>query len=117
MKGIVGDAVEYPKSRTVIQLIEAAAQRRPSAPAVTFGDLSLTYRQLNGCAERLAEQLRVMGSGPGDFLPLLMRHGPELPVAMLAAMKLAAPFVPVDDAMPPHVQERMIGALGARLAL
>jgi amino acid adenylation domain-containing protein/thioester reductase-like protein len=117
MKGIVGDAVEYPKSRTVIQLIEAAAQRRPSAPAVTFGDLSLTYRQLNGCAERLAEQLRVMGSGPGDFLPLLMRHGPELPVAMLAAMKLAAPFVPVDDAMPPHVQERMIGALGARLVL
>ena len=117
MNGIVGRTVDYPKSQTVIQLFEAAAQRRPSASAVTFGDLSLTYSQLNACAERLAEQLRAMGAGRGDFLPLVMRHGLELPVAMLAAMKLSAPFVPVDDVMPPHVQDRMIGALGARVVL
>jgi amino acid adenylation domain-containing protein/thioester reductase-like protein len=116
-QGIIGRAVEYPKSRTVIQLFEEMARRRPLAPAITFGDLSFTYSQLDACAERLAERLRAMGVGAGDFLPLVMRHGPELPLAMLAAMKLAAPFVPVDDAIPPHVQDRMVGALDARLIL
>jgi amino acid adenylation domain-containing protein/thioester reductase-like protein len=115
--GIVGRAVEYPRSRTVIELIEAAAERCSLAPAVTFGGLSLTYRQLNTYAERLAAQLHAMSVRAGDFIPLVMRHGPELPVAMLASMKLGAPFVPLDEAAPPHVQTEMIDALNPRLVL
>ena len=115
--GILGQAVAYPTSRTVIDLIETAAERWPLAPAVTFGELSLTYGQLNMYAERLAVRLQAMSVRAGDFIPLVMRHGPELPVAMLAAMKLSAPFVPLDEAAPPQVRTEMTAALNPKLIL
>ena len=98
-------------------LIEAVAAERPAAPAVTFGATSITYAELNRAADRLADQIAALSVGRGDFVPLVMRNGTELPVAMLAAMKLAAPFVPVDDAAPPHVRDRMISALSPKLLL
>lgn len=116
-KGIVGRAVEYPKSLTVAGLIEASAAALPAASAVTFGSMCITYAQLNRAADRLASRLAALTVGRGDFVPLVMRNGPELPVAMLAAMKLAAPFVPVDDAAPEHVRDRMISALSPKLLL
>jgi amino acid adenylation domain-containing protein/thioester reductase-like protein len=116
-KGIVGRAARYPRFAAVTELVEASAAARPDAPAVTYGSFSVTYAQLNGAADRLAGQLAAMTVGRGDFVPLVMRNGPELPVAMLAAMKLAAPFVPVDDTAPGPVQARMISALRPKVVL
>ncbi|MGH9363634.1 MAG: condensation domain-containing protein, partial [Thermoanaerobaculia bacterium] len=47
----------------VHQLFEAQAERTPEAIAVVAGEVSLTYRELNRRANRLAERLRELGVG------------------------------------------------------
>ncbi|WP_188316616.1 non-ribosomal peptide synthetase [Solihabitans fulvus] len=106
-----GRRVFYPQDRTVLQLFEDRARRQPDAPAVTFGDRTLTYGRLNRLANTLAGRLREAGVGRGDLVPLLLRNGFELPLSMLAAMKLAAPFVPFDDLWPGDRLDRMIETL------
>ena len=95
-----GRAVPYSQDHTILQLFENRAAAAGDAPAVTFGTRTLSYRQLDERANALVAQLRQRGVGRGDLVPLLMRNGLELPVAILALMKVAAPFVPLDDLWP-----------------
>ncbi|QBN35743.1 hypothetical protein EBA03_10910 [Xanthomonas oryzae pv. oryzae] len=50
----------------VHELFEAQVARDPSAIAVTQAEVSLTYRELNARANRLAHYLRGLGVGPDD---------------------------------------------------
>ena len=72
---------------------------------------------MNDRADHLAAALHDVGVEPGDFVPLVMRNGPELPVAMLAAMKLGAPFVPIDAADPEELCASRIGVLDPKVVL
>jgi amino acid adenylation domain-containing protein/thioester reductase-like protein len=112
-----GRRVPYPQDRTILRLFEDRARERPNAPALTVGDRTLSYRQLNGHANVLAEQLRQVGVGRGDFVPLVLRNGLELPLSMLALMKLAAPFVPLDDLCPAERLDGMIATVEPKVVL
>ncbi|MFE9454681.1 amino acid adenylation domain-containing protein [Streptomyces sp. NPDC006739] len=103
--------------RTVLELFQDRARTRPDAPAVTYGDLTLSYRGLDLRANDLALRLSRFGVGRGDFVPLAVDGGLELPVAMIAAMKLAAPFVPIDDTAPADRVARMIETLDAKVVV
>ena len=46
------------------QLFEAQVERTPDAIAMVFEDQQLTYRELNGRANRLAHSLRKLNVGP-----------------------------------------------------
>ena len=91
-----GRPVPYPKDRTLLHLFEAQAGATPDAAAMTFDGLTLTYRQLNEKTNALAAQLQALGIRKGDMLPILMGNCLELPLSMLALMKLGAPFIPID---------------------
>lgn len=112
-----GRRVPYPQDRTILRLFEDRARERPNAPALTVGDRTLSYRQLNGHANVLAEQLRQVGVGRGDFVPLVLCNGLELPLSMLALMKLAAPFVPLDDLCPAERLDGMIATVEPKVVL
>ncbi|KJK42391.1 non-ribosomal peptide synthetase, partial [Streptomyces sp. NRRL F-4428] len=60
-----------------------------------------TYRQLDQASNQLARRLRAAGVGRGDLVAILISRDPSTQVAMLAAMKCAAPFVIMDSTMPP----------------
>ncbi|HKR48265.1 MAG TPA: non-ribosomal peptide synthetase [Pseudonocardiaceae bacterium] len=112
-----GRRVPYSQDRTILQLFEDRARERPDAPALTVSDRTLSYRQLNGHANALAEQLHQAGVGRGDFVPLVLRNGLELPLSMLALMKLAAPFVPLDDLHPAERLDGMIATVEPKVVL
>ncbi|PMY02833.1 non-ribosomal peptide synthase, partial [Pseudomonas sp. MPR-R2A5] len=57
-------ARDYPSQRCVHELIEAQVARVPQAPALRFGDVSLSYAELNRRANRLAHRLLEAGVGP-----------------------------------------------------
>ncbi|MFD4631063.1 amino acid adenylation domain-containing protein [Streptomyces sp. NPDC058284] len=115
--GVAERSADDPGDRTVLQLFEARAAGTPQAPAVTHGSLTLSYRELDERANALARRMSEHGVGRGDFVPLVVDGGVELPLAMIAAMKLAAPFVPVDDSGPTDRLARMIGTLDAKVVL
>lgn len=95
-----GRRVPYPTGRTTIHLFEDHARDHPDRPALRWADACLTYGELDALAARWAGVLRARGVERGDFVPLVTAGGPELPVMMLASMKVGAPFVPIDDAWP-----------------
>ncbi|NYD51276.1 amino acid adenylation domain-containing protein/non-ribosomal peptide synthase protein (TIGR01720 family) [Actinomadura luteofluorescens] len=84
----------------VPELFEAQAARTPDAPAVTHAGATLTYRELDERATRLARLLIGRGVGAEDFVALALPRDENLVVAALAVLKAGAAYVPVDLAYP-----------------
>lgn len=92
-------AAEVPDALTH-ELIETQALRTPDAPAVVWDTGTLTYRELNESANRLARLLIERGAGPERTVALLLPRSPEIITAVLAVLKSGAAYVPVDTTMP-----------------
>ncbi|MEU2080145.1 amino acid adenylation domain-containing protein, partial [Streptomyces sp. NPDC013489] len=89
-----------PVRDTVVSRFERQAEATPDAVAVTCEGVSLTYRELNGRADRLARLLTERGAGPERFVALRMPRTEELVVAVLGVLKSGAAYVPIDPAYP-----------------
>lgn len=75
---------------------EAICDAHPRATAITCGDETLSYAELDGRANAVAEQLAGHGIGRGDRVALFIDRSVDLIVAMLAVCKAGACYVPVD---------------------
>ncbi|TCP59166.1 amino acid adenylation domain-containing protein [Tumebacillus sp. BK434] len=85
-------------------LFEAQVDRTPDATAVVCAGESLTYRELNARANRLARYLQSLGAGPEKLVGLCLDRNLDLVTALLAVLKAGSAFVPLDPAYP---QERL----------
>ncbi|MFE6869221.1 amino acid adenylation domain-containing protein [Kitasatospora sp. NPDC057692] len=112
-----GDTVPLQPDVTAWSLVEAAAARAPGAVAVEHPGGTLTYRALLRRADALAARLARAGVRRGDFVPLVMSGGPELLVAMLAVLRSAAVFVPLDEQWPGPRLRAMVDACGPAAVL
>ncbi|WP_328755337.1 amino acid adenylation domain-containing protein [Streptomyces sp. NBC_00269] len=81
---------------TLPVLFKAQAERAPDAPAVVFEGVTLTYRELNERANRLAHLLLAQGAGPEQFVALALPRSLELVTAIIAVIKTGAAYVPID---------------------
>ncbi|TFW17923.1 non-ribosomal peptide synthetase, partial [Duganella callida] len=93
-------ATDYPCDLLVHQLFEAQAGRTPSAVAVVSDGVPMTYAELNARANRLARHLRQLGAGPDALVGICMERSADLVVAIFAALKSGAAYVPMDPAYP-----------------
>ncbi|WP_155942064.1 non-ribosomal peptide synthetase, partial [Mycobacteroides sp. CBMA 326] len=75
-------------------------ERAPDAVALTFEGRSMSYRELDEAANRLAHFLAGKGVGPGQFVALLFSRSSEAIVALLAVLKSGAAYLPIDPALP-----------------
>lgn len=82
---------------------------RPDETALVFEHRSLTYRQLEADANRLAHHLRDRGAGPGDRVALLLPRSLDAVVAILAVLKTGAAYVPIDTAYPDQRLHFIVG--------
>ncbi|WP_217155099.1 non-ribosomal peptide synthetase [[Mycobacterium] fortunisiensis] len=89
-----------PAPMSIPELFTAQVHRAPEAVAVTAGDLSMTYRELDEAANRFAHRLSGAGVDSGDCVALLLERSAEAVVAMLAALKLGASYLAIDPALP-----------------
>ncbi|MEU3712012.1 amino acid adenylation domain-containing protein [Streptomyces catenulae] len=85
---------------TLHRLFEEQAARTPHAQAVTDGRQTLTYRQLDERAARLASALLRHDPAPGTRIGLYLRRGADVVAAVLAVMKAGCAYVPLDPAYP-----------------
>ena len=108
---------DYPAQRTVHQLFEAQAQAHPDAVAAVHGQLSLSYRDLNRRANRLAHHLIEQGVQPGESVAIALPRGLDLLVCELAILKCAAVYVPLDINAPAERQAFIVQDSGARRVL
>jgi amino acid adenylation domain-containing protein len=94
---------------------ERAASRCGDWPAVEGPDESLTYRELNTAANRLARHLRRRGVRAQAPVGLLAPRTPRSVVAMLAILKAGGVYTPLDLSHPPARQQVLLDDAGARV--
>jgi amino acid adenylation domain-containing protein len=75
---------------------ERQVERTPDAIAVISNGASLTYAELNGRANAVAERLIAMGAGPDVLVALCMERSVGLLVGLLGILKAGAAYLPVD---------------------
>jgi len=77
-------------------LVENQARRHPGNSAVVMGPMRLTYAQLNGMANQVANGLKAMGIQPGDKVALTCPNVPYFPVVYYGILKAGAVVVPLN---------------------
>ncbi len=90
-------------TRTAVSIpvaLAAQVERTPDEHAVTFRGSSMTYREFDDAANRLAHLLTRHGVKPGSCVALLFPRCPEAIVAMAAVLKAGAAYIPIDPSLP-----------------
>jgi amino acid adenylation domain-containing protein/non-ribosomal peptide synthase protein (TIGR01720 family) len=97
-----------PRAVSVPVLFAEHVARCPEAVAITCGDRSWTYREVDEASNRLAHMLAARGVGPGEYVALLLERSAEAVVAMLAVLKRGAAYLAIDPVLPDARIEFMI---------
>jgi len=105
-------AYEYNLGRA----FEGIAAAHAGRPALVFGvGQAVCYEELNSLANRLARWLKARGLCRRDVLGLFNSKTPEGFALMLAALKIGAAYVNLDDQNPPQRLERILKTCLPRL--
>ena len=94
------NAAEYPKDKCVHEIFEELAEKNPGKIAVVACDSSLTYKELNESANRIAHTLIEKGIGKGDIVGLMLPRKSYLLSAMIGIIKSGAAYLPIDPDLP-----------------
>ncbi len=87
---------------------EAIAAETPDATAVVFGQIRLTYGDVNRSANALARTLLTVGLRREDRVGLLLPSSPELVISILAVLKAGGAYMPFDLDAPASRHRSMI---------
>ncbi len=101
----------------VTRQVEAAAARYPGAVAVAGAGEHLSYAQLNRRANQLARVLQSHGVVRGSVVAVLLDRSCEMVVAILAALKAGAAYLPIDPGAPADRIAMMIADAGAQVVV
>jgi tyrocidine synthetase III len=98
----------YPRDATIGGLFSEQVRQRPDAPALVHGTRTLSYRDLDARANRLANLLRAKGVGPETPVALLLPRCPEMVIGILGVVKAGGAYIPID---PDYPSERLMTLL------
>ncbi|HET7041339.1 MAG TPA: amino acid adenylation domain-containing protein, partial [Gemmatimonadales bacterium] len=98
-------------------MFEEQAARVPEAAAVVCEGETLSYRELNGRANRLAWRLRRLGVGPESVVAISAERSFEMVVGLLAILKAGGAYLPLDPALPRERLAFMMEDAGTGLLL
>lgn len=77
-------------------LLEDSARKYPTRDALVMGGLRLTYAQVDGMANQVANYLVSVGIQPGDKVALTCPNLPYFPVVYYGILKAGAVVVPMN---------------------
>ena len=93
-------ARDYAHHRCIHHLFELQAQRTPEAMALVYRERTLTYRELNQRANRLAQHLQALGLGLEKVAGIYVQRSLDMVIALLGVLKAGAAYVPLDPSYP-----------------
>ena len=91
---------DYSLDQLLHELFEAQADKAPDAVAVQCGPDSMTYRELNAGANRLAHYLRTLGVRTETRVALCMGRSLEALVGIVGILKSGGAYVPLNPDYP-----------------
>ena len=112
-----GKTLDYDTTATWVDLFQQQVKARPDQVAVVDSTSQLTYRELDEKSDSLAYWLVSQGVKPDDFVAIKMDRVKEFLVAVLAAQKAGAAYVPIDVDYPEDRISYMIENSEAKVLL
>jgi len=97
-------ARSYPLEQTVISLFEEQTRVAPNRQAVSMGDQSMTYAELDLAAEKFASYLIQKNVGVETLVGLCLDRSLEMMACLLGILKVGAAYIPLD---PDYPKERL----------
>ena len=92
---------EYPSDKTLQSLFEEQVERTPNNIAVVYGDIHLTYKELNDKANQLSHYLRSLSEiKPDTLIALCLDRSEQMLIAILGVLKAGAAYVPLEASYP-----------------
>lgn len=85
---------------TLPAIFARQAAARPDAEALRYGEKSITYRELDERASRIAHCLRTFGVGPETLVALSCPRSPEAVAGILGIWKAGGAYLALDPAYP-----------------
>ena len=98
----------YPSDKTIQELFEEQVERNPESIAVVYEDSSLTYRELNCKANKLARSLREKGVERDSIVGIIADKSLEMIIGTLAIIKAGGAYLPIDSKYPEERIEFML---------
>lgn len=108
-------ALEYPGNMCVHTVFEKQAKKTPNQAAVIACDRTLTYRELNEQANRVAHSLIAKGVRAGDFVAFALPRESALFSTMFGILKAGAAYLPIDMECPKDRVDEILEDSGAVL--
>lgn len=84
--------------------IEDYAFKQPQAMACIYEGESITYKELNDSAEKVAQLLTLHGIKSGDRVALFLQRSIPMVIGILGILKVGAAYVPQDSRITPKGQ-------------
>ncbi|MEO1624175.1 MAG: amino acid adenylation domain-containing protein [Bacteroidota bacterium] len=91
---------DYPKDKTVLDLLDEQAAAHPDAIALVFEGESISYADLDVRSSQLANHLREQGVEEKTLVPICVGRSLEMVIGILAILKAGAAYIPLDPAYP-----------------
>ena len=99
------------------ELLRRTAERVPDKPATVFHDQTLTYREIEGLSNGLANGLLDLGLGKGDRVALFTTNRPEYLISFEATSKAGGVITPVNPAYHGDEVAYQLNDAGARVLI
>jgi amino acid adenylation domain-containing protein len=109
--------VDYPQFECVPQMFEAQVEMTPDAIALSRGQETLRYSELNTQANQLARYLRTLDVRPGVVVGICLERSLEMVIALMAVLKAGGAYVPLDPDYPLDRLRFMAEDAGAAIVL
>ncbi|MFJ8934327.1 amino acid adenylation domain-containing protein [Streptomyces sp. NPDC102365] len=93
---------------TIADLLAAQALATPDTTALVFGDLTLTYAQLDARINRMARLLLDRGAAPERVVALGLPRSLDMVVALFAVLRTGAAYLPLEL---DHPDDRLVAML------
>ena len=105
-------ARDHDRTATIDALFHDQVRRTPHAPAVSFGERTLTYRELEDAVQQFAARLAAAGAGRGDRVGIAVPRGLDMLIGVLATLDIGAAYLPLDPTYPIERLELMVDDAG-----
>ncbi|WP_242313819.1 non-ribosomal peptide synthetase [Bacillus cereus group sp. BfR-BA-01355] len=99
-KEMNSNALTYPNSKTLDQLIDLQALKSPNQIAISMGDKSITYYELQQRSNQIANYLRENDLEKGQRVSITMEREIDTIVWILGILKSGGVYVPIDPKFP-----------------
>lgn len=107
----------FPPGLTVADRFEEQVRRDPDAIALSFGGVTLSYRDLDREANGIANTLQTFGVGAETVVALYLERSHDLVIAILGVHKAGGAYLPIDLSYPSDRVSFMLEDADARVIL